>query len=237
VFLPIHDDNRLVHVRRAWVNYALIATNAVCFFLTGGLNATLVEANALSLGLIPAVVNDIAELPPNLVVIPEALSYLTYAFMHGNLIHLAGNMLFLWVFGDNIEDATGHVRYLLFYLVGAAGSGYIYTLAEPSSEAPLIGASGAVAAVVGAYLVLHPKVKLWILAFGRIPLRLPAFWVLGAWLFFQIGNLFMATPESAEIAWWAHIGGFLIGAVLIVPLRRKALPLFDRKLDPPPLGR
>nr|WP_255599516.1 rhomboid family intramembrane serine protease [Afifella sp. IM 167] len=235
--MPIHDDNRLVHVRRAWVNYALIAANVACFFLAGGLNATLVEANALSFGLIPSVVNDIAELPPNLVVIPEALSFLTYAFMHASLIHLGGNMLFLWVFGDNIEDAMGHARYLLFYLLGAAGSGYIYTLAERSSEAPLIGASGAVAAVVGAYLVLHPKVKLWILAFGRIPLRLRAWWVLGAWLVFQVANLVMATPESSKIAWWAHIGGFAIGAVLVVPLRRKAVPLFDRKLSPPPLNR
>ncbi|WP_034491555.1 rhomboid family intramembrane serine protease [Afifella pfennigii] len=238
MFLPLHDDNPLAHVARPYVNVALILFTTAIFFLTGGFDLQLVEANALSFGLIPSVVNDIAELPPRFIVIPEDLSYLTYAFLHGNIVHLGGNMLFLWVFGDNIEDALGHLRYLLFYLLGAAGAGYIYTLSDPASQSPLIGASGAVAAVVGAYLVLHPKVKLWVLAFGRIPLRLRAYWVLGAWILFQLGNLLMATPETADIAWWAHIGGFAIGAALVVPLRRRGVPLFDRGLPEgqPPAG-
>ncbi|MCF1505287.1 rhomboid family intramembrane serine protease [Afifella sp. H1R] len=230
MFLPLHDANPLGYIRRPYVNWSIIAITAACFVLTGGLDSARVEMAALSLGLIPSVVNDIAELPPSFVLIPEELSFITYAFLHGNLIHLGGNMLFLWIFGDNIEDALGHLRYLAFYLLGAAGSGYIYTLANPASEAPLIGASGAVAAIVGGYLILHPKVKLWVLAFGRIPLRLPAFIVLGAWLVFQIANLAMSTPESSNIGWWAHIGGFALGAALVVPLRRRGVPLFDRDL-------
>ena len=113
-------------------------------------------------------------------------SLVTYAFLHGSWMHLGGNMLFLWVFGDNVEDALGHGRFLVFYLLCAAAAGYGHALTEPVSIAPLIGASGAVAGVIGAYLVLHPKVRVWVLAFGRLPLRLPAAWVLSAWIAFQL---------------------------------------------------
>ena len=137
-----------------------------------------VSASATSL---PCVF-DVAELPPKFVVVPEDLTYLTYAFLHADIFHLGGNMLFLWVFGDNVEDALGHFRFLLFYLLCAVGGALFHGIMAPQSEMPLIGASGAVAGIVAAYLILHPRVKIWVLAFGRIPLRIPAWISLAPWI-------------------------------------------------------
>jgi hypothetical protein len=137
--------------------------------------------------------------------VPEEATYITYAFLHGDIFHLGGNMLFLWVFGDNVEDALGHLRFLLFYLLCAAAGALMHGLLGPDSQVPLIGASGAVAGVVAAYLMLHPRVKVWILAFGRIPLRIPAYIALGLWILFQLVMIagwrrradFLGRPMSA----------------------------------------
>jgi hypothetical protein len=134
------------------------------------LQSDFVNAAVLGLGFIPSVVNDIAELPPSLVLVPEDATYVTYSFLHGGLLHLGSNMLFLWVFGDNVEDAMGHIRFLIFYFACAAAGAFAHALLLPASENPLIGASGAVAGVVAAYLMLHPKVRVWVLVLGRIPL-------------------------------------------------------------------
>ena len=138
-------------------------------------------------------------------------------------------MLYLWIFGDNVEDAMGHVRFLVFYLLCAAFAGFAHALLEPSSIVPLIGASGAVAGVIGAYLVLHPKVRVWVLALGRVPLRLPAWLLLAGWIAFQV---FMALGGGdRQVAWWAHVAGAIAGAVLVVPMRRRGVPLLDRGLQ------
>ena len=149
-------------------------------------------------------------------------------FLHGGWMHLIGNMLFLWVFGDNVEDAMGHGRFLVFYLLCGAAGGLAHAFAAPTSEAPLIGASAAVAGTLSAYLILHPRVKLWVLFLGRIPLKLSAMWVIGAWIAFQFFNLFVALDE--ETSYWAHIGGLVAGAVLIPFMRRPDVPLFDQGL-------
>lgn len=232
MFIPLHDTNPLLHVRRPYVNWALIAITIIIFVLfqaqVGLLGGVGLPA---SFGVIPSVLFETRVLPPDLVVIPADWTLVSYAFFHGGWMHLIGNMLFLWVFGDNIEDALGHIKYLMFYLLCAAGGGYAHAIFNASSEAPLIGASGAVAGVVAAYLILHPKVKVWILALGRIPLRLSALWVLGAWILMQIYNLFAAA--DSEVAWWAHIGGLICGAALVLLLKRREVPLFDRGLDTP----
>jgi membrane associated rhomboid family serine protease len=234
MFLPLYDINPLRHLARPYVNYGLIAVTVLVFFLTGGIDEAAVTEAAISLGLIPSVVNQMQVLPPELVWVPIEATYVTYAFLHANLLHLGGNMLFLWVFGDNVEDAVGHGRYLLFYLVCAAGGGLAHALVNPESAIPLIGASGAVAGIVGAYFVLHPRVKLWVLVLGRIPLKLSAGWVLGAWALFQVFNVLVAVPGEDNIAWWAHVGGLVAGAVLILAVRRHGVPLFDRALPAPP---
>ena len=138
------------------------------------------------------------DLPPELYVVPEDLTYLTYAFLHADIFHLGGNMLFLWVFGDNIEDALGHFRFLVFYLLCAIGGAAFHGFLDPASEMPLIGASGAIAGIVSAYLVLHPRVKIWILAFGRIPLRIPAWIALTLWIGFQV-LMFAARRRGAGV--------------------------------------
>lgn len=230
MFIPLHDDNPLEHLPRPYVNYALIGVTVVCFFLTGGFDATAINVAAVGFGFIPSVSNGLEAVSPQYV--PGPATYVTYAFLHGDWLHLLGNMAFLWVFGDNIEDALGHVRYFVFYLVCAVAAAFAHALFNPASTAPLIGASGAVAGVVGAYLVLHPRVKLWILLLGRIPLRLSAVWVLGGWIVFQAFNILTAA-EGDEIAWWAHIGGLIAGAGLIVIFRRPGVTLFDTNLPKP----
>lgn len=232
MFIPLYDYNPLRHIIRPYANYAVIAFTVVAFFMTGGFDQLAVESAAVGLGLIPSVVNDFEDLPAAYMQVPEDATYVTYAFLHANWLHLGGNMAFLWVFGDNIEDALGRVRYVAFYLLCAAAAAFVHAWINYASPTPLIGASGAVAGVVGAYLILHPRVKLWILAFGRIPLRLSAALVIGAWAVFQVVNILFANPEEA-IAWWAHLGGMIAGALLIVVLRRPGVPLFDRNTPAP----
>ncbi|HSG94307.1 MAG TPA: rhomboid family intramembrane serine protease [Afifellaceae bacterium] len=232
MFIPLHDDNPLANLTRPWVNYGLIAFTVLAFFVAGGVNPDAVRQSAFSFGLIPSVVNDIRELPADYVLVPEAATFVTYAFLHASFLHLAGNMLFLWVFGDNIEDAVGHLRYLAFYLLSAAGGGLAHSLFNADSTLPLIGASGAVAGIVGAYLLLHPRVKLWVLLLGKIPFRLSAVYILLAWAAFQVVNLFIAVPGEENVAWWAHIGGFIAGCLLIVVMRRPGVVLLDRNIAP-----
>ncbi|MHA1189137.1 MAG: rhomboid family intramembrane serine protease [Alphaproteobacteria bacterium] len=231
MFIPLHDDNDIDHIRWPYVNYGLIAITTILFFVSGGVDTEIIQKAAFSYGLVPSLVNDLKELPAEFIDLPDSATFLTYAFLHANFLHLAGNMLFLWVFGDNIEDAVGHVRYLLFYLACAAGGGIAHVLMNQTSDAPLIGASGAVAGIVAAYLILHPKVKLWILVFGRIPLRLSAAYVLVGWAVYQIVSLVMSLSGETEVAWWAHIGGFIVGGLLILVVRRPGVPLFDKGIS------
>jgi len=229
MFLPLHDQNRLVHLPRPYVNLGLIAANILIFlFYQEAGTEMAVAASSYSFGLIPVVLFDIRDLAPHLQMQPDWMSPVSYAFLHGNFMHLIGNMLFLWVFGDNVEDAMGHLRYLIFYLLCAAAGGLAYAAVDINSEVPLIGASGAVSGVVAAYLMLHPRIKVWVLVLGRIPLRLSAAWILGAWVLYQVFNA--ATSPDSEVAWIAHLGGLVAGAVLIVFLRNRNVPLFDRQM-------
>jgi membrane associated rhomboid family serine protease len=139
-------------------------------------------------------------------------------FMHGNILHLLGNMVFLWVFGDNVEDAMGHVRFLVFYLLCGVFAGLAHSALLPSSQAPLIGASGAVAGVVVAYLIMNPRVNLWVLFLPFFPVKLTAGVALGLWVALQFIMPFVNSVSPT--AWWAHIGGIVAGAVLVFVFRR-----------------
>lgn len=227
MFIPIHDANTFRYIKRSYVNLALIAVNIIVFFITVlGATEDFSNASVLGLGYIPSVMNDTIELPPQLVLVPEGLNYVTYAFLHADLLHLGGNMLFLWVFGDNIEDALGHLKYLIFYLACAAAGAFLHGVILPDSQQPLIGASGAIAGVVVAYLMLHPHVKLWVLVFMRIPLRIPAYIPIALWIAFQVFMLFVQTDD--QISWPAHVGGIIGGAILVPFLKRRSVKLFDR---------
>lgn len=231
MFIPLHDANSLKHVRMQYVTIGLIAINVIVFLLTSMQRADVAEAAVLGLGYIPSTVFNIVERPDEMVIVPDSFTLITYAFLHGDILHLGGNMLFLWVFGDNVEDALGHVRYLAFYLLCAAAGAMAHGLVLPSSTAPLIGASGAIAGIVAAYLILHPRVRIWVLAFGRIPLRIPAYITLSLWIAFQV--LMMVAGGEDQISWAAHVGGIVAGAVLVVFMRRSGVPLFDWEVVTP----
>jgi membrane associated rhomboid family serine protease len=138
-------------------------------------------------------------------------------------------MLFLWVFGDNVEDAMGHQRFLVFYLLCGIIAGLAHALISPESSTAMIGASGAVSGVIAAYLMLHPNVRVWVLAFMRIPLRVSAGFALMVWVALNIVSAYMAyvQKDGGGTAWWAHIGGLAAGAILIIFMRRPGIPLFD----------
>ncbi len=235
MFIPLHDTNSLQNIRFQYVTIGIIAVNVLIWIVLGTpaiSDPETARAAAVSFGFIPSVVNDLKTLPPEFLVLPDWTSYVTYAFLHADFMHLAGNMLFLWVFADNVEDAMGHGRFLVFYLASAAAGAWMHALILPASDSPLIGASGAAAGVIGAYLMLHPNVKVWVLALGRIPLRLKAIWALGAWIAYQLGMMIFAS--DGQVSWSAHVGGAAAGIVLIIFMRKPGIPLFDR--EPAPTG-
>ncbi|MCV0352209.1 MAG: rhomboid family intramembrane serine protease [Nitratireductor sp.] len=231
MFIPLHDANSLRHINRQYVTLTIIAVNVIAYLITTVGGTDFAFAAAIGLGYIPSVAYDLAVLPPELDLVPEPLTYITYTFLHGDLMHLGGNMLFLWVFGDNVEDALGHFRFLVFYLLCGVAGAYMHGFIAPASNAPLIGASGSIAGIVAAYLILHPRVKVWVLAFARIPLRIPAFVLLALWIGFQF--LMLVIDTENQISWAAHAGGILAGAVLVFILKRRDVPLFDRSIEKP----
>ena len=227
MFIPLHDGVPLTYLRRPLVNYVLIFSNILIFVLVayGPLDRPRLE---LALGFIPAVLFDKAVLAKGLALVPGWVTLFTGMFLHGGWMHLAGNMLFLWVFGDNVEDAMGSLRYLVFYVASGVAGALLYAVMAPTSQAPLIGASGAIAGVIAAYLIFYPRVRVFGLAFNYIPLRIPAAWILGAWFLFQIGSALMA--KDSEVGWWAHVGGFALGALLTPFLRRREVALFSPRV-------
>ncbi len=230
MFIPLHDANPLINIKRQYVTLSIIAVNTLIWLILGTPAISSPEtarAAALSFGFIPSVAHHMKTLPAEFLVLPAWTSYVTYAFLHADFMHLAGNMIFLWVFADNVEDALGHWRFLVFYLATAAAGAWMHGMVLPSSDSPLIGASGAAAGVIGAYLMLHPNVRVWVLALGRIPLRLPAFWVLGAWIAYQLGMMLFS--GGSKVSWSAHVGGVAAGIVLVVFMRKSGVPLFDRE--------
>lgn len=231
MFIPLHDANSLKYIKHQYVTIALILINVLVYIFTALGSDYDAQLAAVGFGYIPSVAFDLAELPAEYVIVPEQLTYLTYAFVHVDIFHLGGNMLFLWVFGDNVEDALGHFRYVVFYMLCAISGALLHGLIVPESQEPLIGASGAIAGIVAAYFILHPRVKVWILAFGRIPLRIPAYITLGLWILFQFAMLLFQTED--QVSWACHAGGIVAGAVLVLLLRRRGTPLLDRKTVTP----
>jgi membrane associated rhomboid family serine protease len=233
VFIPLSDDNPLRRIRYQWVTIGLIAANVATFLWQ---SAPIGQAATVSFAVIPSelfqvrVLGGPAHGPHDALAVPEGFTLLTYMFLHGDILHLLSNMLFLWVFGDNVEDAMGHLKFLVFYLASGIAGGMAHAWMLASSPLPLIGASGAVAGVIAAYLILHPRVRVWVLAFRFIPLRITAAWVLGVWVATQLVMVLLNMPD--QVAWWAHIGGMVAGALLVLVLRRPGVPLFDRGLTP-----
>lgn len=154
---------------------------------------------------------------------PPLATLVTHAFLHNDFWHIAGNMLFLWIFGNNVEDALGHVPYLAFYLFCAAVAALGEGFADPLSKAPMIGASGAVSGVLGAYLVLYPRQPVTVLL-QFFPISLPAFIVIGLWFVMQLFDGLSGQAGAEHVAWVAHVGGFLVGLAIVWPFRRRLVP-------------
>lgn len=227
MFIPLYDSNKIKHIKLQWMTITLIILNTLAYvFLIVPIDIG--DVAIAYLGFFPFVGCAVGDDIGTILIGDGYPSYITYAFLHADLMHLGGNMLFLWVFGDNVEDAMGHFRFLIFYCLCAAAGAFAHSLVDPCAGYPLIGASGAVAGVVAAYLILHPKVRVWILLFARIPLPLKAQWVLGAWVLFQF--IMILTDDEGQVAWSAHIGGIIAGALLIPLFKRRGVPLFDKDL-------
>jgi membrane associated rhomboid family serine protease len=219
--LVLHDGNPLVHIRRAWVNQGLIALMVIGFLAQqAGLFNWQVYA------FFPTQIFALSEGPGPA---HGLLGLVSHIFLHGNWLHLIGNIVALWVFGDNIEDALGHVRYVVFVVLTSAAAALTQGwFAYPYA---MIGASGMVSAVMGAYLLLHPRARILILAFNVVPILAPASIVVGLDLVLNAvmawDAAFVGGAEQAGIAWFAHIGGFISGMLLILVLRSRDVRLFQ----------
>jgi len=203
-----------------FVNIALILANVLVFFYQLSLPARAERAFVMANATIPSHVSQFLAGHAGLQAALEPL--FTSMFLHGGLMHLLGNMLFLWIFGDNVEDYFGHVGYLFFYIVCGIGSGLMHVLFNLSSPLPAIGASGAISGVMGAYILLFPRHR--ILTFFFIFLiPVPAFLILGYWFVLQFleGVATVGGRASGWVAWWAHIGGFLLGMAITAVVRRR----------------
>jgi len=221
VVIPLYDNDPLERSRRAYVNWTLIALNIAVFLLQQGVSDDASTLILLNFALFPVAVSGDAVTGG---VVPPSVGLISYMFLHSGWMHILLNMLFLWVFGDNIEDALGRGRYLVFYLLCGVAGGATHVLVAPQSNVPLIGASGAIAGVIAAYLMLRPCARITVLV-GVIPLRLASYWVLGFWVVTQMAHIFIV--EKSDTAWWAHIGGLAAGAILIVIMRPAGVLLFE----------
>lgn len=217
--LPLHDG--LPTRRPPIVNNALMVACAVIWLWQQA--AGHVELDALRYGFVPYFLFEGLPRGFDIGAVPPTASLVTYAFLHGDFWHLAGNLLFLWIFGNNVEDALGHLRYLAFYLFCAACAALGEGLTDVLSKAPLIGASGAISGVLGAYLMLYPRQPVVVLI-GFFPIPVPAFVAIGCWFVFQMIDGLTGAASAEQIAWIAHVGGFLVGIALIRPFRDRLRP-------------
>ena len=181
-----------------------------------------------ALGVVPAVLLGQGQLPPDLSLVAPWMTIFTSMFMHGGWMHLIGNMLYLWIFGDNVEDSMGHGRFVVFYLLCGAAAVFAQALPDPSSTVPMVGASGAISGVLGAYLLLYPHARvLVVIPFGFYlhPMRIPAGLVLVLWFGLQLLSNAMAQAGQGGVAFRAHIGGFLAGMILIPIFKQRRVRL------------
>ena len=220
--IPIYDNDPLEKSHRAYVTFVLIALNIAIFAVQDAASDNTSTLLLVNFALFPVALSGEAVTGGFM---PPSFSLLTYMFLHGGWMHLLFNMLFLWVFADNIEDALGRGRFLAFYLLCGMAGGAAHVLAAPQSNVPLVGASGAIAGVIAAYLMIRPCAKITVLIFGFIPIKLASYWVLGFWILTQVWHVF--SLEKSDTAWWAHVGGLVAGAALITVMRPAGVRLFE----------
>lgn len=226
--IPLRDDNpsRIKPI----VSYTLVGLCVLVFLWQLSLGEQRGQAIVYALGVIPAVLLGDAHLPPAVELVSPWMSVFTSMFLHGGWMHLLGNMLYLWIFGDNVEDSMGHGRFVLFYLLCGVAAVFAQALPNPAAEVPMIGASGAISGVLGAYLLLFPHARVLVLiplGFIMHSARLPAGWVLALWFGMQLLSSFMQGDAGAGVAFRAHLGGFIAGMLLIPLFKQRNIALFS----------
>jgi membrane associated rhomboid family serine protease len=236
---PLHDDNPTT--LRPFVTVALLLACGWAYVWQIGLGAAAFDRAIYALGLVPAVLTGHARLPPDLDLVAPPWTLLSSMFLHADALHLAGNLLYLWVFGNNVEDATGHRRFVLFYFGCGVFAGLAQVAAAPTSTVPMVGASGAVSGVLGGYLLLHPRASVLVglpLGFIMHAVRLPALVLLLGWALLQLAGSVLGEAGQPGVAWHAHVAGFVAGGILILFLKRRDVALFapPRRRAAPPHG-
>jgi membrane associated rhomboid family serine protease len=232
--LPLHDDNPTTI--RPYLTVGIIVACALVYVVQHLLLSPVgAQQVAYALGVIPAVLTGRELMPPGIALLPAPATVFSSMFLHGGFWHLAGNMWFLWIFGNNVEDAMGHVRFIFFYVLCGLAAVVAQVLPNPGSIVPMVGASGAISGVLGAYMLLYPRARVLLgLPVGFLIVqigRFPAVWVLASWFALQ---LVMAIASGAEvpgqtegrIAFGAHIGGFVAGVLLVTIFKRRGVPLW-----------
>ncbi|MBH0194073.1 MAG: rhomboid family intramembrane serine protease [Nitrospira sp.] len=225
--IPLHDDNPTE--RFPFITIIFIAVCVSVFLYQESLPQKPGEAFVFHYGAIPAMVFGHAALPENTAVaIPASLTLLTSMFLHGGWMHLLGNMLYLWIFGNNIEDSMGHAKYIVFYILCGVLAALAHAMTDPSSQIPMVGASGAISAVLGAYLLLYPRAHVLVLLPALGMTRIAAGVVLGMWFVTQLVSGGMSVgAQGGGVAFFAHIGGFVAGMALIGLFKRPDVPFFS----------
>lgn len=225
--IPLHDDNptSLTPV----VTVTLIVMCTIVFLWQLSLGPAGLQGAVMALGVVPVTLLGDAILPAEISMVPPTVTLITSQFLHGGWMHLIGNMLYLWIFGNNVEDSMGHGRFIVFYLLCGVLAGMAHAIPNPTSAIPTIGASGAISGVLGAYLLLFPHARVMVFVpFGLLSrvLYLPAGWVLGFWFIFQLLSASAVSSETGGVAWGAHVGGFVAGMALIPLFKYKHVRLF-----------
>jgi membrane associated rhomboid family serine protease len=224
--IPLRDDNPSGTPQI--VTIAFIATCVLVFLWQLSFGAQGGQRIVYALGVVPASLLGQGQLPAELSLVPPWMTVFTSMFMHGGWMHLIGNMLYLWIFGDNVEDSMGHGRFVVFYLLCGVAAVLAQALPDPSSTIPMVGASGAISGVLGAYLLLYPHARVLVaIPFGFFlhTMRIPAGLVLVLWFGLQLFSSAMAQPGQGGVAFRAHIGGFIAGVILIPIFKQRRVRL------------
>jgi rhomboid family protein len=219
--MPLYDDNPFTAAVKPLVTWCLIAMNLGVYFYETGASQLALERMIDTFSLTPAAF--VGDMPARGWV-PSVLTLVTYQFFHADIGHIVGNMIFLWVFGDDVERALGRLRFLAFYLLSGIVGGLVFIANDPHTRIELIGASGAIAGVVIGYIMLRPCAKITVLL-GIIPLRISAYWVIGLFVVTQLWNL--GASSKSEVAYWCHFGGMVAGGILFPLLKSPAVKLFE----------
>jgi rhomboid family protein len=219
--VPIYDDNPFAPPLKPIVTWCLIGLNLAIFLYEAGASQLALDRMIDTFSLTPAALTGDMSARGW---VPAVATLLTYQFFHADIAHLFGNMVFLWVFGDDIERALGRIRFLAFFLLSGIGGGLVFVANDPHSEIELIGASGSIAGVVVAYVMLRPCAKITVLI-AVIPLRISAYWVVGLFVLTQLWNL--GASSKSEVAYWCHFGGMLTGGVLFPLIKPAWVKLFQ----------